>query len=260
MLWRAMPFLRRPGCDLHYEVTGEGPALVFAHGMGGNYLSWWQQVPHFAPRYTCVTFSHRGFGRSHDERGGPGAAAFVEDLTALVDHLGLGEVCLVAQSMGGWTCLGYALRAPARVRALVMASTFGSLADPEIDALLVGHRVADLITAGLDPAVGSRMEREQPALRYLYHHIGALNGALDRAVLLSQLIALRTTAPSALAALAMPVLCVVGAEDAVIPPESVAVLASRIPGARLARVPAAGHSVYFERAATFNRLLEEFLP
>ena len=255
-----MPVLRRPACDLHYEVTGEGPGLVFAHGLGGNHLSWWQQVPHFAPCYTCVTFSHRGFGRSHEEPGGPGAAAFVDDLAALLDHLALADVRLVAQSMGGWTCLGYALRAPQRVRALVMASTFGSLADPELDALLLRRGLSHLAAGVLDPAVGPRMEREQPALRYLYQQIGALNDGLDRTAIMGQLVALRTTTPAALAALTMPVLCLVGEEDGVIPPDTVALLASRIPGARLVRIPETGHSVYFERASTFNRLLDEFLP
>ena len=32
-----------------------GPFLSFAHGLGGNHLSWWQQVPHFRNRYTCCT-------------------------------------------------------------------------------------------------------------------------------------------------------------------------------------------------------------
>src|SRR5262249_46637010 len=85
----AMPFLSRPGCDLYYEVTGAGPAVVFAHGLGGNHLSWWQQVPHLAERYTCVTFSHRGFGPSREDPGGPGPAAFVGDLSALLDRLGV---------------------------------------------------------------------------------------------------------------------------------------------------------------------------
>ena len=57
-------YLDRPGCRLYYEVCGAGPFLVFAHGLGGNHLSWWQQVPHFRDRYTCVTFSHRGFAPS----------------------------------------------------------------------------------------------------------------------------------------------------------------------------------------------------
>ena len=60
---RQLGSLQRPGCRLHYEVTGEGPALLFAHGLGGNQLSWWQQVAHFAPRYTCIAFAHRGCSR-----------------------------------------------------------------------------------------------------------------------------------------------------------------------------------------------------
>jgi hypothetical protein len=45
---RRAGFLERPGGQVFYEVSGSGPALIFAHGNGGNYLSWWQQVPHFA--------------------------------------------------------------------------------------------------------------------------------------------------------------------------------------------------------------------
>ena len=34
-------YLDRPDCRIYYEVSGEGPLLVFAHGLGGNHLSWW---------------------------------------------------------------------------------------------------------------------------------------------------------------------------------------------------------------------------
>src|SRR6266516_5000865 len=121
-------YLERPGCRLYYEVTGAGPAIVFAHGLGGNHLSWWQQVPHFAGRYSCVTFAHRGFAPSSDIPGGPDPADYAGDLAALIDHLALAEVFLVAQSMGGWACLEYALANPERVRALVLASTAGASA------------------------------------------------------------------------------------------------------------------------------------
>jgi 3-oxoadipate enol-lactonase len=30
------------GIDLYYEEHGAGPEVVFAHGAGGNHLSWWQ--------------------------------------------------------------------------------------------------------------------------------------------------------------------------------------------------------------------------
>ncbi len=258
-----MPFLARAGCDLYYESHGAGPALVFAHGLGGSHLSWWQQVPHFKNRFTCVTFAHRGFGLSREVAGGPGPGAFVDDLTALLDHLDLADVRLVGQSMGGWTCLGYALRAPERVRALVLASTTGSLGDPETDRIFAAHAAAApeaaLFARGIHPACGERMAREQPALHFLYRGLDALSVGLDKAAVRARLGAMRTTPRSAVAALRMPVLCVTGEEDVVIPPATVRALASMIPDARLASVPEAGHSVYWERPVAFNRILDAFL-
>jgi pimeloyl-ACP methyl ester carboxylesterase len=46
---RSIGTLERPGCSIHYEVSGRGPGIVFAHGLGGNHLSWWQQMAHFSP-------------------------------------------------------------------------------------------------------------------------------------------------------------------------------------------------------------------
>ena len=258
-----MPFLERDGARLYYETHGAGPVLVFAHGLGGGQLSWWQQVPHFRDRYTCVTFDHRGFGLSREASGGRGPDAFVDDLAALVEHLGVPDVRLVAQSMGGWACLGYALSHPGRVRALVMASTTGTLADPEILRLFRAHGAAQpekaLFARGIHPACGERMAREQPALYFLYRQVDALSHDLDKDVVRRKLIAMRTTPRAAVATLEAPLLCITGEEDVVIPPAAVAVLASIVPGARLARVPEAGHSVYWERPDAFNRLVDELL-
>ena len=94
--------LERPGCRVYYEITGSGPPLIFAHGLGSSHLPWWQQVPHFIDRYTCVTFAHRGYPPG-SEIGVPDPQDFADDLVALIEHLQLPDVRLVAQSMGGWT-------------------------------------------------------------------------------------------------------------------------------------------------------------
>jgi 3-oxoadipate enol-lactonase len=256
-----MPILHHNGADLFYDVTGSGPALVFAHGLGGNHISWWQQVPHFRDRYTCVTFAHRGFAPSTDAPDGPGPRAFADDLTALIAHLGLSDVRLVAQSMGGWTCLEYTLRHPERVRALVMACTTGTLDSPELRRIFAAHRggEAELFARGIHPAAGERMAREQPALHHLYRQIDGLSFALDKQIVRTTLTQMRTAPAEAVAALAVPVLCLTGEEDVVIPPDAVAYLSGLIPSARLARVHAAGHSVYFERPDTFNGIVDDFL-
>jgi pimeloyl-ACP methyl ester carboxylesterase len=95
-----MPKAQINGITLYYEVHGQGPAVVFAHGAGGNHLSWWQQVPVLARQYRCISFDHRGFGQSLDAPNGPGSQAFVEDLKGLLDYLEIERASLVAQSMG----------------------------------------------------------------------------------------------------------------------------------------------------------------
>ena len=257
------------GATIHYEIYGAGPALIFAHGLGGNHLSWWQQVAHFSAQFTCVVFAHRGFSPSRVIDGKPDPAEYAEDLAALVEHLRFDEVRLVAQSMGGWTCLEYSLREPARVKALVLACTTG-VADPArlpgVDAAEMARwtehsakELARFAAAGIHPAGGERMAREQPALHHLYCQIDGLNADLDKVALRRKLYALRNTRPERLAALKLPVLCISGAEDVVIPPEAVRALSAALPDGRFEQHPAAGHSVYFERAAWFNERVGAFL-
>ena len=262
-------YLDRPGCRLYYEVTGAGPAIVFAHGLGGNHLSWWQQVPYFAGRHTCVTFAHRGFAPSSEIPGGPDPADYAGDLAALVDHLSLDRVFLVAQSMGGWASLEYALANPDRVRALVLASTAGAIArratllrdPPALDAWIARAAAArsEMQRDGVQPAAGARMAREQPALHFLYRAIDAMAGAkFDKEGLRARMIALQTRPPDDLARLQVPTLFITGDEDVVFPPMLAPALAALMPDARVEPVAAAGHSVYFERADVFNRLVEAF--
>ena len=260
--------LERPDCRVYYEVAGAGPMLVFAHGLGGNHLSWWQQVPHFRDRYTCVTFAHRGFAPSSPLADGPDPADYAGDLAALVDHLAPDEVRIVAQSMGGWSALEYALANPKRVRALVLASTAGPIAraaslfgDP---AQMPGwERTAAAGSTAMQAndihvAAGERMAREQPAAHFLYQSIDALSG-IDKVKLRQRLGDSLSRPPEVLRTLGVPTLWLTGAEDVVYPPFLSDILARMMPKAEVAQVANAGHSVYFERPAEFNRIVDAFL-
>lgn len=258
--------LRRDGAEIYYEVAGEGPAVIFAHGLGGNHLSWWQQLAHFAPKYTCVAFAHRGFPPSSPVPGKSAPDSYADDLAALIQELKLKDVALVAQSMGGWTCLEYALREPKKVRALVMASTsgtldFNQLKDPEIGEWVRRSpaALAELQSRGIHPAGGERMAREQPALAQLYWQISEMAPASFREQVRDRIRQQRTRAPSLLSQLPMPVLFITGDEDWVFPPAAGPAFAKLAPKGSAVRIPAAGHSVYFERAAQFNELIGRIL-
>ncbi|MBU8538954.1 alpha/beta fold hydrolase [Falsiroseomonas tokyonensis] len=266
---RRLGTLERPDCTITYEVTGSGPPIVFAHGLGGCYLSWFQQVAHFARRYTCIAFSHRGFFPSTAPAGGPDPRDYAADLAALVDHLGLGDIALVCQSMGGWTGVEYALARPGRVAALVLAATTGSL-DPWQMAEPARGRLEDwnaesakartaMAAQNIHPAAGPAMAARQPAMHHLYAQLDRLSAGLDKEALRARMGEMRRRPPADLAAAKCPVLFIPNGQDQVIPPFALTAMAPEIPGARVAPIPDAAHSAYFEAPAAFNALVEAFL-
>lgn len=260
--------LRVDGADIHYEVCGRGPAVVFAHGLGGSHISWWQQVAHFSAHHACLTFAHRGFAPSSVDAGPIDPARYADDLCALLDHLAIERAHLVGQSMGGWTMVEFALRHPQRVRSIVLSATTGSIDPACLDGFdhaagagwkqEAGLAVAQCRAVAVHPAAGQRMAREQPALHQLYQHIDELSRGLDKEALRVRLQAMRVRAPADLAATKLPVLLVSPDEDIVIAPLTLRSLAAAIPGARLVTIEQTGHSPYFERASVFNRCLDDF--
>jgi pimeloyl-ACP methyl ester carboxylesterase len=263
-------FVERGGARIYYEVTGSGPPVIFAHGIGSNHLYWWQQVSHFCDHFTCVTFSHRGYPPS-SAIGVPDPREFAGDLAEIIDHLNLPDVRLVAQSMGGWTVMEYILaHTQHKVRALVLASSSGTinksavkLADPQRLAdytRKAAEANAAMQRRGVSPPAGDRMAREQPALHMLYRMIANSSAAFDREELRKRTAAMTTRSPDALRDFTMPTLFVTGEEDiAVFPTFITEVLASMMPNARVEQIAKAGHSTNFERADVFNRLVDNFL-
>ena len=250
-----MPTAPVNGIDLYYDEQGEGPALVFCHGVGGNHMSWWQQVPFFSTQFRCITLDHRGFCNSPLPEEGPYAEAFADDLAALLDHLGVGEVFLVGQSMGGRTVLNFAKRQPERVKALVMAATLSNIRTPELDRLRREVRDGQPKDR-LRLALSERIWRERPHLGYLYKVIRDRNPERPRKFLWRDNVP-GTTAED-IAGISTPVLFVVGEEDRIAPPEVARKAFEIFPNASWLEVPKAGHSVYFERPEVFNPVVLDF--
>lgn len=254
-----MPLARINGIELYYEVHGEGPALVLAHGGGGSHLSWWQNVPVLARKFRCVTFDHRGFGASCDLTDGPGASAFVEDLRQLLDHLGIQRAALAGQSMGGWTVLGFAAAYPDRVGALALCDTHAGMDDPEVAREQA--KLRELTKGGLASvlarAYAADFPTRDPVRCFLYQQISGLNTRVP-ANLLSVLTRMKNRYEP-IVDWRIPTMLLVGAEDAIIPAAVMGIMAQRIPQARFVEVPGAGHSAYFEKPDDFNCILAEFL-
>lgn len=253
-----MPFAEREDAQIHYELHGEGPALVLAHGAGGNRLSWWQQVPAFAQRYRVLTFDHRGFGRSRCDEFRP--SEFAADLEAVLAAAELDRVSIVCQSMGGWTGLPFALRHPERVRCLVLACTPGGYVDDAVLAAVsdLGKRIEE---SGIDhtPALGADFARRRRDMVHLYDQIGGLNTEVDLSAAMRLFDPASRVPPAQAHELTTPLLMLTGSQDLLFPPAMMHGVAAALPGATIEEVEGAGHSIYFEMPELFNRIVGAFL-
>lgn len=161
-----MAFTSTHAPQIYYEVHGDGPAVVLAHGAEGNTLSWFQQVPVFAKFYRTILYDHRGFGRSECAPDELQPSQFGRDLLSVMDAAGVERAAVVAQSMAGWSAIQAAVAAPERIRAIVLSATSGGLVAPggnsdagERDDRPLAGRLSQLALA---PKISDRSNQSWP--------------------------------------------------------------------------------------------------
>jgi pimeloyl-ACP methyl ester carboxylesterase len=250
-----MPYVTSGASKLFYEDIGEGPAVVLAHGVGGNHASWFNQVPTLAKRFRVIAIDHRAFGNSDDVEG-IGASGYVDDLARLLDELKLDQAFLVAQSMGGGTCASFTCRFPERVTALVHCDSLAGvvLPQPHADEMAaMNARAANLTQA--ERVLGPVIRETDPERTYLYLQIASFNSVTRKTLKGQQ----AKWTPEMLAATGAPVMFVVGEHDVLCPPPLVRVIHEAVPGSRYEMIMGAGHSCYFEAPEVFNPLLLGYL-
>lgn len=237
--------LATAGAEIYWQTHGEGPAILLAHGIGGNHAIWYRQLDTLSRANRVITFDHRGFGLSRD-LDGRGRDAFVDDLTALLDHLGAATVALVGQSMGAGTCIGFAHRSPERVAALAICDSLHGIAESAgVKAIMDAARDRTAMLGQIERVLGARAPVE---LATLYRQIASFN-ATDRHSLTGRF----ETRPAAdLGDRGFPILFLAGADDILFPVEAVRCVQAEVPGSFLVEISDAGHSAFLEAPLQFN--------
>ena len=113
---------------LRYHEAGEGPPLLLLHGSGPGVTGWRNfrgNLPSFAERFRCLVLEFPGFGVSDPTDEHPMLAAGNAVLRFL-DGLGLDQVDVIGNSMGGLVATRVAIAAPERVRRLVTIGGVGA--------------------------------------------------------------------------------------------------------------------------------------
>jgi DNA-binding SARP family transcriptional activator/pimeloyl-ACP methyl ester carboxylesterase len=118
------------GVRIAYACVGDGPPVVWAaHWMSHLSFSWespiWRHwTEEFARDHCFVHYDECGNGLSDWDNPTFSIDAFVRDLEAVVDTLGLDRFALIGSSKGGATAIAYAARHPERVSHLILCGAF----------------------------------------------------------------------------------------------------------------------------------------
>ena len=112
------------GVELDYEVLGDGPELVWLHGLSGSLEESRPLCEALARDFRVLWYSSRGHGASTclPSRAGYDYDEFADDLQALLDHVGFTRPVVGGGSHGANTALRYAVRHPGRARALLLVA------------------------------------------------------------------------------------------------------------------------------------------
>ncbi|MBX3235730.1 MAG: alpha/beta fold hydrolase [Nitrospiraceae bacterium] len=253
------------GIRLGYEDQGAGLPLVFLHAFPVNRTMWRDQITDLSSQFRTIAIDLRGHGESDAPLWSYSLDDYADDVRALLDRLQIPQAVLIGLSMGGYVGFAFCRKYPQRVKGLVLCDTRAQADSPEGRAGRFNlaqaaskqgaAAVADMMVPKLLGAtsIQTRSEVVERVRRMV------LSNPVNGIVVDLMAMAARPDSTPLLGTIASPTLVIIGDEDHTTPLADATLMAERIPGAKLAIIPGAGHLSNVEQPTTFNRVLREFL-
>jgi pimeloyl-ACP methyl ester carboxylesterase len=254
------------GFTLQTVVDGQGPPVVFGHGLLYDHRMYQSQTRALAPHYRTVAPDSRGHGGSGMPAGKWTIREQGSDYVRVMDALGVDQAVVVGQSMGGMAALHLALDHPDRVAGLVLIDTS---AGAEAPLRRVKYRLLTVLaqTFGIRPWLLNEASKVMYGPTFRRRHRDVVRQWLETMADYDPNVIARTlhpvvTRPSVLdrlGSIGVPALVIVGEEDRTTPPAESRLMAHGLPDAKLVTLPRTGHMAPIEQPEETTRLLVEFL-
>ncbi|MGH2474397.1 MAG: alpha/beta fold hydrolase [Candidatus Limnocylindrales bacterium] len=247
-----MPTIDANGLRIGYDVEGAGPPLILLHGATSVATRDFRgQLPSLLAGFRCLMPDARGHGRTRWDTAAGGFSAdwLADDALAFADTLELDTFHLLGFSLGAMTALRVAVRAPERLRTLVVVG-ISTEREPRAS---VARRLMDPIRIDrADPTWAADLARR--------HDPGQGEGAW-RALLPAIAADVETQSlltPRQVRAIDPPTLVAVGDRDPFVPVDHAWRLARSVLDGRLLVLPDAGHEALVERPTIATAALGDF--
>ncbi|MCB0411512.1 MAG: alpha/beta hydrolase [Bdellovibrionales bacterium] len=114
------------GCEIYYEVRGEGQPLVLCYGIGCIMNHWQHQIRYFSKTHKVITFDYRAHHQSQIPTN-PGlltVEALAKDIKGLLDHLAIEKAGLWGHSFGAQVIVEAYDMFPERIHHLIFINGF----------------------------------------------------------------------------------------------------------------------------------------
>ncbi|WP_330181674.1 alpha/beta hydrolase [Nocardia sp. NBC_01503] len=268
-----MPTVSVNGVPIAYSDTGipdgrpRAETIVFGHGLLFGGWMFDPQIAALRQRYRCVTIDWRGQGDTPATADGYDMDTLTADVAGMIGELRLAPVHYVGLSMGGFIGLRLAARHPELLSSLTLLDTSAAQEDSakigEYKRLALAVRLLGFraVRGQVLPHMFGPVFRADPAARPMLRDWSARLSRLDRAALRKAVLGVadRPSVELELAAITLPTLVLVGADDIATPPARAREIIARIPGSRLALIESCGHSSTLEQPASVSAYLADFL-
>lgn len=136
----SVPTIETNGVETHYERRGDGPPVVFVHGLGFDGRSWAPQLAALEEEYDVVAYDYRGHGETAGGVSVRSIEQLAADLHGLVEGLDLDRPVLCAHSYGGLIVAEYAVQHPDDLRGIAFADARTDFGETTAERVLLRLR------------------------------------------------------------------------------------------------------------------------